>query len=100
MRILETSHPPTFFLPRTVFGRFLRPARCTVVCEWKCVARYVDVIVAGVVPLRDVGWWYPAPDARYPPLCDRVAGYAARSTRSPSTASGWWRSPAGSTSDG
>jgi uncharacterized protein (DUF427 family) len=76
VRILETSHPPTFYLPRTAFGAYLRPARRTTVCEWKGVARYVDVVVPGVAPLRDVGWWYPEPDPRYPQLHDRVAVYA------------------------
>ena len=76
VRILETSHPPTFYLPRTAFGAHLHPARRTTVCEWKGVARYVDVVVPGAAPLRDVGWWYPAPDARYPELYDRVAVYA------------------------
>jgi hypothetical protein len=52
------------------------PAERTTVCEWKGVARYVDVVVAGASPLRDVGWWYPRPDQRYPSLTDRVAVYA------------------------
>jgi uncharacterized protein (DUF427 family) len=29
VRVLETSHPPTFYLPRTAFGEFLRPAERT-----------------------------------------------------------------------
>jgi len=48
----------------------------TTFCEWKGVARYVDVVVPGVAPLRNVGWWYPEPDRRYPQLHDRVAVYA------------------------
>ena len=55
VRILETSHPPTFYLPRTAFGAYLQPATRTTVCEWKGVARYVDVVVPGAAPLRDVG---------------------------------------------
>ncbi len=76
VRVLETSHPPTFYLPRSAFGEYLRPTRKTTVCEWKGVARYVDVIVPGAEPLRDIGWWYPEPDRRYPQLLDRVAVYA------------------------
>ena len=76
VRILETSHPPTFYLPRSAFGTYLHPARRTTFCEWKGTARYIDVIVPGVAPLRDVGWWYPEPDRRYPQLRDRVAVYA------------------------
>ncbi|MBW0137309.1 DUF427 domain-containing protein [Pseudonocardia abyssalis] len=77
VRVLETSHPPTFYLPRTAFGEYLTPVEKTTFCEWKGVARYVDVVVPGAQPLREVGWWYPEPDRRYPELLDRVAVYAA-----------------------
>jgi hypothetical protein len=53
------------------------PVERTTFCEWKGVARYVDVVVPGAAPLREVGWWYPEPDRRYPGLLDRVAVYAA-----------------------
>ncbi|MCX6463353.1 MAG: DUF427 domain-containing protein [Pseudonocardiales bacterium] len=76
VRVLETSHPPTFYLPRAAFGPHLVPVERTTFCEWKGVARYVDVVVPGAPPLREVGWWYPEPDARYPELHDRVAVYA------------------------
>jgi uncharacterized protein (DUF427 family) len=79
VRVLETSHPPTFYLPRAAFGSYLRlasePAR-TSYCEWKGRAHYLDIEVPGLAPLRDVGWWYPHPDRRYPLLRDRVAMYA------------------------
>jgi uncharacterized protein (DUF427 family) len=78
VRVLETSHPPTFYLPRAVFGSYLRPAPRTTVCEWKGVARYVDVAVPGADELSGVGWWYPEPDPRYPELRDRVAVYPDR----------------------
>ena len=77
LRVLETSHPPTFYLPRTAFGGYLAPVEKTTFCEWKGVARYVDVTVPGAPPLREIGWWYPEPDRRYPELVDRVAVYAA-----------------------
>jgi uncharacterized protein (DUF427 family) len=76
VRVLETSHPPTFYLPRSAFGEVLRPVERTTFCEWKGVARYVDVVVPGTAPLRSVGWWYPEPDGRYPQLRDRAAVYA------------------------
>jgi uncharacterized protein (DUF427 family) len=76
VRVLETSHPPTYYLPRTAFGQYLRPVERTTSCEWKGVARYVDVAVPGAPALRAVGWWYPRPDRRYPELLDRVAVYA------------------------
>lgn len=76
VKVLETSHPPTFYLPRSAFGDFLVPAVRETFCEWKGVARYVDIVVPDVPTLRDVGWWYPEPSARYPQLRDRVAVYA------------------------
>jgi len=76
VRVLETSHPPTFYLPRSAFGEYLQPGERMTFCEWKGAARYVDVVVAGAEPLAEVGWWYPEPDRRYPELADRVAVYA------------------------
>ncbi|GAA4932074.1 uncharacterized protein (DUF427 family) [Actinomycetospora succinea] len=77
VRVLETSHPPTWYLPRTAFADgVLRPAQRRTVCEWKGTARYVDIVVPGAAPLTDVGWWYPE-DAVYPALADRVALYPA-----------------------
>ncbi|MGE3286441.1 MAG: DUF427 domain-containing protein [Pseudonocardia sp.] len=76
VRVLETSHPPTYYLPRAAFGDFLHPGERTTVCEWKGVARYVDIVVPGLSPLRNAGWWYPVPEVHYPELRDRVAVYA------------------------
>ena len=77
VRVLETSHPPTYYLPRTAFtAGVLRPASRRTVCEWKGTARYVDVVLPGGT-LGDIGWWYPEPDPRYPELADRVALYPA-----------------------
>jgi uncharacterized protein (DUF427 family) len=78
VRVLETSHPPTYYLPRSEFRVSLRPAPRLTMCEWKGEACYVDLEVPGVAPLREVGWWYPQPDLRYPQLTDRVALYAGR----------------------
>lgn len=78
VRVLETSHPPTYYLPRSEFRVPLLPAPRLTVCEWKGEACYVDLEVPGAAPLREVGWWYPQPDLRYPQLTDRVAVYAGR----------------------
>ncbi|MEO9107845.1 MAG: DUF427 domain-containing protein [Pseudonocardiaceae bacterium] len=78
VRVLETSHPPTYYLPRSEFRVPLLPSPGQSMCEWKGEACYVDLEVPGVVPLRAVGWWYPQPDLRYPQLTGRVAVYAGR----------------------
>ena len=81
VRVLETSHQPTYYLPRAAFrpGTLVAGTRRTH-CEWKGVARYVDVLAAGARRV-DGGWWYPEPDPRYPELTDRVALYPARYDR-------------------
>ncbi len=77
VRVLETSHPPTYYLPRAAFADgVLHPVARRTMCEWKGTARYVDLQVPGAAPLTEIGWWYPSPDRRYPQLTDRVALYA------------------------
>ena len=76
VRVLETSHPPTYYLPRAAFTVPLSTSDRITVCEWKGSARYVDLRVPGAAALTDIGWWYPDPDPRYPELTDRVALYA------------------------
>ena len=44
-RVLETSHPPTYYLPRSAFLEgALVPARGSSFCEWKGEASYLDVV--------------------------------------------------------
>ena len=44
-QVLETSHPPTYYLPRSAFvPGALREAAGSSFCEWKGAARYVDLV--------------------------------------------------------
>jgi uncharacterized protein (DUF427 family) len=77
VRILETSHPPTYYLPRRAFvPGSLRTARGGSYCEWKGAASYLDVIGGDVVAPR-AGWYYPVPTAPYAAIVDHVALYPA-----------------------
>lgn len=76
VRVLETSHPPVYYLPVDAFEPgVLEPAAGTSVCEFKGRASYVSVRVGGRL-LPRVGWTYPAPLPGYEVLADRVALYA------------------------
>ncbi|MEH3053214.1 MAG: DUF427 domain-containing protein [Patulibacter minatonensis] len=78
MRVLETSHPPTIYLPATAFrAGALRDARGTSYCEFKGVARYHD-LVAGSRHSEHAGWSYPRPPAPYADLEGHVAVYPSR----------------------
>jgi uncharacterized protein (DUF427 family) len=75
-RILETSHPPTYYLPRTAFlDGALVPAPGSSFCEWKGTAGYLDLVCGDRVAAR-AAWYYPQPNGRYGQLRDHVALYA------------------------
>ena len=76
LRILETSHPPTIYVPPDDVDR----ARLTpsgggsTVCEWKGRAVYWDLIDGA----KRVAWSYPDPVEHYAALKDHLAFYPSR----------------------
>ena len=77
LRLLETSHPPTWYLPRADFvPGSLREASGTSFCEWKGHASYLD-IVAGEHVAEAKAWTYRSPTPSFAMLVDHVALYAA-----------------------
>jgi uncharacterized protein (DUF427 family) len=79
LRALETSHPPTIYVPLAGVRRdLLRPSAVRgTVCEFKGVARYLDAVV-GDRRIDAVAWFYPVPAAGYEALRDHVAFYPGR----------------------
>jgi uncharacterized protein (DUF427 family) len=74
-RVLETSHPPTFYLPVGAFAPgSLTPAAGQSFCEWKGVAAYSDVTADSIVARR-AAWGYPDPAPAFRELLDHVAVY-------------------------
>ena len=79
LRVLETSHPPTIYLPPADVRADLliksdAPASW---CEFKGAARYLDALVDGGRFLA-IAWSYRAPSRGYEALRDHVAFYPAR----------------------
>ncbi|MDF3301481.1 DUF427 domain-containing protein [Streptomyces tropicalis] len=76
LRVLETSHPPVFYLPpQDVRTELLRPAAGRRSwCEWKGAAVYWDLVVGDEVRQR-AAWSYPRPEPRYADLADHLAFY-------------------------
>lgn len=76
-RVLETSHPPTYYLPVADFVvGSLRPARGQSFCEWKGTASYFD-LVGGTIVAEAAAWGYPNPSPAFAALLDHVALYPA-----------------------
>ena len=73
--VLETAHPPSFYLPwDDVARKLLEPAAGTSLCEWKGPARYGDLTQGGR-RLTGVAWSYPQPLPGAELLVDCVAFY-------------------------
>jgi uncharacterized protein (DUF427 family) len=80
-RVLETSHPPGYYVPPEEFAPgTLRPASGSSLCEWKGRAAYHDVLGGGRVEAR-AAWSFPEPTAAYVAIAGWVAVYPGRMDR-------------------
>lgn len=81
LRVLETSHPPVYYLPRVdVRADLLAPSHHRTVCEFKGVASYADLVV-GARRSAQACWWYDRPVAGYEALTGAIAFYPQRVDR-------------------
>ena len=81
LRVLETTHPPTYYLHEAALtdaGRAaLQPSRRRPTgCEWKGLARYFDLALPDAPLVEGVAWTYPAPTGRFAELRGCFAFYA------------------------
>ena len=80
-RVLETSHPPTYYLPREAFADgALRKASGGSWCEWKGRATYYD-LVGGSVVAPKAAWSYLDPEPGFSSIAGAVAVMAAKVDR-------------------
>jgi uncharacterized protein (DUF427 family) len=77
VRVLETSHPPAYYLPRAAFADgVLQSAPGRSACEYKGEAKYLDVVVNGQYA-NAAAWNYATPRPGFEELADRVSLYPA-----------------------
>ena len=82
LRVLETSHPPVYYLSRQAIAPgLLRPIRGTTWCEFKGSASYFDAVSPSGRAVSRAAWHYPQPTAGYESLVDHVAFYPGRMDR-------------------
>lgn len=77
--MLETSHPPTYYIPlRDVDSTAILPnmGRSSL-CEWKGRASYYDVVV-GERMESCAAWRYPDPTEAFAPIKDCLCFYPSR----------------------
>ncbi len=78
LRVLETSHPPVYYVPfDDVVPGVLRRAEGRTFCEFKGQATYWDVVVGDDV-VRRAAWSYEEPAPGYEGLRGHVAFYPSR----------------------
>ncbi|MEA5414082.1 DUF427 domain-containing protein [Synechococcus sp. BA-132 BA5] len=82
LRVLETFHPPTFYLPGEALDlSLLQPAGGRSFCEWKGVACYFDLVAPGPdgMPrrLKRALWQYPDPTPAFAALAGWYSLYPA-----------------------
>ncbi len=78
LRVLETSHPPGFYLPPDdILPGHLVPVGGASACEWKGLASYFDV-TAGDRTASRAAWSYPAPTSPFAGLAGFVSLYPGR----------------------
>jgi uncharacterized protein (DUF427 family) len=72
-RVLETSHPPTYYLPRDAFIEgVLRSTSGSSWCEWKGQASYFDLVTATQEAPR-AAWTYEGPTPGFSPIASAIA---------------------------
>lgn len=77
VRVLETSHPPVYYLPRSAFAPgMLQPASGQSYCEFKGIADYLSIGSSA-----RAAWCYPTPAPGYETLADRIAIYPGSMSR-------------------
>ncbi|MDV2984215.1 UNVERIFIED_CONTAM: DUF427 domain-containing protein [Methylobacteriaceae bacterium AG10] len=75
-RVLETSHPPTYYFPpQDIADGVLGAPRRAGLCEWKGRAVLFDV-TGGDATAPGAAWAYPDPTPGFRPIAGYVAFYA------------------------
>ena len=77
-RVLETSHPPVYYLPpEDVRLDCFAPARGQSYCEWKGLASYYTITV-GDKTAEQSAWYYPDPTPEFAAIRNHIAVYPSR----------------------
>ncbi|GFZ50615.1 hypothetical protein JCM24511_08373 [Saitozyma sp. JCM 24511] len=90
-RVLETSHPPTYYLPPESVKVSLHSTPRHTFCEWKGSASYHSIHPPGASrPIENRIWSYANPTPGFKPIKDYLSFYASTGT-SKDALGGEWR---------
>jgi uncharacterized protein (DUF427 family) len=78
-RVLETSHPPTYYLPLAdVRADLLVASPASSFCEFKGRASYRTLVLPSGRRIEDVAWTYPNPSPGFEAIAGHLAFYASK----------------------
>jgi len=79
LRVLETSHPPTIFIPPADVRMDLLTVSDSspTWCEYKGTAEYLDVVLPDRLA-KAIAWRYPTPSAGFETIAGHIAFYPGR----------------------
>jgi uncharacterized protein (DUF427 family) len=76
--VLETSHPPVYYLPpEDVQMVYFQPSPKATFCEWKGMAAYYTIVV-GDRRLDHGAWYYPEPTEPFRDIAHYIAVYPGK----------------------
>ncbi len=79
LRVLETSHPPTYYVPLTdVRADLLVASPSSSFCEFKGRASYRTLVLPSGRRIEDVAWAYPNPSPGFEAIAGHLAFYASK----------------------
>lgn len=77
-RVLETSHPPVFYIPpEDIKMDFLRKESDSSFCEWKGQAGYYSVLAGDKQAIKSA-WFYENPTEKFAEIKNYVAFYPSK----------------------
>jgi uncharacterized protein (DUF427 family) len=79
-RVLETSHPPVYYLPQDAFLVPVHEAGGLSMCEFKGMAHYLTIAAGDRIAVRSA-WSYPEPWPGYEQLAGLIAVYPSKMDR-------------------
>ncbi len=78
LRVLETSHPPVFYIPpKDILMELLNKTARTSSCEFKGLAVYFDLVLPDI-KIENVAWAYEQPRRGYEIIKDHLAFYPSK----------------------
>ena len=78
-RVLETSHPPVYYIPpEDIEMEYFQPANSRgSFCEWKGVAGYYDLSGKDKL-VQNAAWYYAQPTPEFQPITNYLAFYPSK----------------------